>query len=231
MSLLAASPTGDAASFHTAYLQQWDAAADYAASHRDAWSTIWETFGIDRQMAEAIVFPEMVRYNLLQDRMETMAVKGTYISRGTKGFDFSIGRFQMKPSFVEKLEKRWMKSAFPKQYDAYFDTDDTQFARRARIERIADELWQCVYLAMFVKLLCLDYGIDTLPEDERLSVASAAYNRGCEWPGAGKGQMEDISKFVSTPHFHIAVVPTPSTCRYVYSEIASMYFESLKGRE
>ena len=73
-------------------------------------------------IAEAVVHPETERYVRLQDVLETTAVAGTYVVSGSSGFDFSLGPFQMKPSFVEELEKAWMHSGLPRRYELWFDT-------------------------------------------------------------------------------------------------------------
>ncbi|HMR44504.1 MAG TPA: hypothetical protein PKC40_11755, partial [Saprospiraceae bacterium] len=52
----------------------------------------------------AVVFPEMIRYNLVKDFFETSALELIYANLGSREVDFSIGIFQMKPSFIEKLE-------------------------------------------------------------------------------------------------------------------------------
>lgn len=229
----------DAVLFRAQHQTQWDEAGEYSTVHHAAWKNICDFFEVDQKLAQAVVFPEMVRYNLFRDRMETAAVKGSYVSRGTKAFDFSIGRFQMKPSFVEGLEKRWMRSGFPEVYKAYFDTEDTQFARRARIERLSDDMWQYVYLAMFIKLFYLDYGsvdksgewsqegIESLPPEDQVRLLATAYNRGCRWVNPGVGPVEEIAARSTEHHFHLSFMPTESTPRYVYGDIALLRWEEL----
>ena len=51
-----------------------------------------------------IVFPELIRYSLFRDYLETTMLERLYVKEGTSGADFSIGHFQMKPSFAEKIE-------------------------------------------------------------------------------------------------------------------------------
>ena len=81
-----------------------------------SWQETWRSFDVDPLLAEAVVWPETVRYRKLQDLMETAANYGSYITTG-KGPDYSIGIFQMKPSFVEDLEKAWMRSGLARQYE------------------------------------------------------------------------------------------------------------------
>ena len=103
-----------------------------------AWYDVWRSFDVDPQIAEAVVWPEMERYSRLQDLMETTANYGTYITTGG-GPDFSIGLFQMKPSFVEEMEKAWMRSGLAREYELWFDTADNATARRIRISRLQKE--------------------------------------------------------------------------------------------
>jgi hypothetical protein len=53
----------------------------------------------------AIVFPEIIRWNEFQDVIEISANRALYVNGGSKIGDFSLGSFQMKPSFIEALEK------------------------------------------------------------------------------------------------------------------------------
>ena len=217
-----------------------DAAKTYCVQHRAEWCQVWERYGVPCDIAEAVIFPELIRYSLFQDKMESGAVKTLYISRGRGGCDFSIGRFQMKPSFVEDLEKRWMRSGLAREYNLYFDTKDNETARKIRITRMEKDEWQCIYLAVFLKMLYLDYGsvnrqgeyvqdgLDTLPPKEQVRLAATAYNRGCRWVNPGYGPLEEIRALAGERHFHTAVVPTPKTRRYVYADIALRHFRELQ---
>ena len=222
----------DAQNDVSALTQAWEEAARFADSHREAWNEIWTAFDVHADVAEAIVFPEMLRYSALQDQLETTAVGGTYVTMGSKGFDFSIGRFQMKPSFVERLEKRWMKSAYPSQYDAYFDTDDTRMARRVRLSRIEDEIWQCVYVAMFIKLTYIDYqGLADLPVEEQVRLVATAYNRGTIAVVSGGGSIETLRKWANQRFFYTALLPTKDVQRYVYADLAWQRFDQAKKQQ
>lgn len=216
------------------------AANDYCDGHRSEWQQVWNEYGVPSDVAESVIFPELIRYTMFQDRMETGAVKALYISKGSGGCDFSIGRFQMKPSFAEDLEKRWMRSGLARQYNLYFDTKDNETARRIRISRLEKEEWQCVYLAVFLKMLYLDYGsvnkhgehiqdgLETLPVKEQVRIAATAYNRGCRWVNPGYGSLEEIRAKSTEKHFHTALVPTSKTRRYVYADIALKHFKEIQ---
>jgi hypothetical protein len=212
--------------------QAWAEASQYADSRKEAWNEIWTAFDVPADVAEAIVFPEMLRYSIWQDQLETSAVKGTYVSLGSQGFDFSIGRFQMKPSFVERLERRWMKSAFPSQFEAYFDTDNTRMARRVRLIRIEDEIWQCVYVAMFIKLTYLDYqGLLDLPIKEQVRLVATAYNHGAISNTSGGGSIAILRQWANKRFFHLDLLPTKDVQRYVYADLAIQRFEEVKKQQ
>ena len=216
-----------------------DAASAYCEQHRAEWALIWDELGVPSDLAECVVFPELIRYSIFQDMMETGAVKALYIKKGSDGCNFSIGRFQMKPSFVEALEKRWMRSGLARQYELYFDTKDDETARKVRINRMETEEWQCIYVGMFLKMLYLDYGstdkhgnhsqegIDTLPIKEQLRLAATAYNRGCRWVNPGYGPLEEIQAVAHERHFHTAFAPTKKTKRYVYADLALKHYKAI----
>ena len=96
------------------------------------------------------MWPEVERYSRLQDALETAANYGTYITTGG-GPDFSIGLFQMKPSFVEEMEKAWMRSGLAREYELWFDTADNATARRIRISRLQKEEWQVIYVGRHLR--------------------------------------------------------------------------------
>lgn len=218
-----------ASDFRRQHLELWQEADSYVKTQRSGWQEIWRGFGVDSMLAEAVVFPEMVRFSKLQNQAETVALRLRYAAQGSGLCDYSIGRFQMKPSFVEKLEKRWMKSELASQYGQSFDLSDSRDARIARIDRMEDELWQCVYLSMFIRLLYLDYpGLAKLPSEKQVAFVAAAYNRGCPLPGVGQGKMDYLEKRVAVRSFHTLMIAGKNTVRYVYSEIATLRYKELQ---
>lgn len=218
-----------------------DAAIAYCEEHRSEWRQVWEQYGVPCDIAEAVIFPELIRYSLFQDKMETGVVRSLYVSKGTGGCDFSIGRFQMKPSFAEDLEKRWMRSGLAREYNLYFDTKDNEIARKVRISRLEKEEWQCIYLAVFLKMLYLDYGtcnkqgqhmqdgIDTLPVHDQVRLAATAYNRGCRWTNPGFSPIDELRARSTEKHFHTSLVPTSKTRHYVYADIALKHFKEIQN--
>ena len=205
----------------------------------DSWYEVWRSYDVDPLIAESVVWPEMERYSRLQDLIETSANYGTYIVSGG-GPDYSIGLFQMKPSFVEELEKAWMRSGLARQYELWFDTADNATARRIRISRLQKEEWQVIYVGVFLRLLYASYGsvdkngtwrqegLETLPVEEQVRLAATAYNRGCPWAAPGYGDLDALRTVAGEKHFHYALVPRRHTRRYCYATLALRHYKTLQ---
>ncbi len=67
-------------------------------------SFISNNFKVTPNYVKSIVFPETIRYNTFKAFFETSSLELLYINNGSEAVDFSIGYFQMKPSFIEELE-------------------------------------------------------------------------------------------------------------------------------
>jgi hypothetical protein len=209
--------------YHALFAADWSAAETYAAANRGEWSGIFAAFGLDPQLAEAVVFPEMVRYSSLRDAAERAAVRALYQQRGSRGADFSIGRFQMKPSFAERVEREWMASPESAAWGIAFDTAGTPDARRARVRRLDDPVWQCTYLAMFLKQLYARHpGLARVAPQRQVRLCAAAYN------GGGADDLEAMERLSERAFFHTDFLPGPKTEYHSYSDIAEYYYNTLK---
>ena len=193
----------------------WTAAERFVTEHHEEWKQEFDLFGVDGRVAEAIVFPELIRYSMWQDEIERAAVNGLYVSKGREGADFSIGRFQMKPSFAEEVEQAWNISPLAKEYGFSFNLADNNEARRSRIRRLSTMQGQCRYLAIFIRLQQQRHPpILQLSLQEQVRLLATAYNRSftASWNSLQKMQYER--------HFHTDVIKTHSTRFYCYADIA-----------
>ncbi len=102
----------------------------------------------DTAVVVSMIFPELIRYSLFKDFFETAALELVYVNYGEKYADFSIGQFQMKPSFVEKLEKYLKQSSLKVKYPnicQYNSTSESQI-RQERVQRLKFLDWQLIYV-------------------------------------------------------------------------------------
>ena len=153
--LMMGSTTAFSVNYPKVFGRDWTDANRFVREHHEEWKQEFELFGVDARLAEAVVFPELIRYSIWKDEIERAAVNGLYISKGREGADFSIGRFQMKPSFAEEVEQAWNASPLAKEYGFSFNLADNNEARSSRVRRIGTMQGQCRYLAIFIRLQLL----------------------------------------------------------------------------
>lgn len=201
-------------------------AAPAYASIPEEWRQTWRVFGVDPAIAESVVWPEMQHYSYMRDMLETGANSITCASKGG-GMDFSIGIFQMKPSFVEKLETAWHVSGLADYYNLSFNTSDSVEARRSRIDRMAVDAWQVIYLGMFLRLLDYSYGLHSLPLEEQVRLSANAYNHGCAWPAEGCGDVESLRVNMDARQFPRVIIHSRNVQQYSYSVLAWEHYQSI----
>ena len=134
----------------------------------------------------SIVFPEIIRYSRFKDFFETKALEQLYVLKGNAWADFSIGFFQMKPSFVEDLE-------YHVRYLPDLDEDFTEIieykttteerTRFERVERLKSFEWQLKYAFCYYFIMKKCYEGYQFENDEmRLRYFATAYNFGFTKP-------------------------------------------------
>ena len=209
------STTAFSIDYRKVFGNDWIEAERFVSEHHDEWKHEFDLFNVDARLAEAIVFPELIRYSMWQDEIERAAVNGLYISKGREGADFSIGRFQMKPSFAEEVEKAWNASSLSKEYVFSFNLADNNEARRSRVRRLSDMQGQCRYLAIFIRLQQERHPrLLQLTQTEQVRFLATAYNR------SFSASWGEILKMQRQRHFHTDVIKTRSTRFYCYADIA-----------
>ena len=220
--LAMSSTTLFSANYAKEFGSDWTSAAAYAAQHRAEWQSVFTDFGVDARIAEAVVFPELVRYSMWQDEIERAAVSGFYVAGGKDKADFSIGRFQMKPSFAEDIEAEYNRSPLAREFGFVFNVRDDADARRSRVNRLSTEVGQCRYLAIFIRLMYLRHPrLSSLTRVQQVRFLATAYNRN------HKSSWADIIRMQRQRHFHTSMLKTISTKTYRYSDISAAYFSLL----
>ena len=177
------------------------------------------SYGVNPNLAISVVFPEVIRYSALKDIAETHSLEVLYTQYGSKYADFSIGQFQMKPSFVYNLEKDW--NSFPEKsgYNAYlksFDTSNNPCNRLERIYRLKDMNWQVKYLVIFCKLIEDRCEKEWVNEKQKVIFLASAYNVGF-WYNS------EVIKSKGKQNYYYTSLINPKRC-FNYSDIALSYF-------
>ncbi len=143
-------------------------------------NSIIEEWDGDKAVIYSIVFPELIRYSMWQDMLETKANELLYVRKGRPAAYFSIGRFQLKPTFAEKVEKTIKKNpVLAKKYSEIYTFDDyeTRARRAERIERLKSYKWQVKYVTAFSKIVedRFSFGPSITPQ-QKIRLFSSAYN-------------------------------------------------------
>lgn len=124
-------------------------AVDYLS--RNTW--IYDTLvkaNIPPELALSVIFPNLIKYSALKDIMETSAMKTLYVQSGRKYSKYTVGRFQLKPSFAELVERNVIKY---KLWDYKFKMTNTAKARSERAKRLDSPDWQVQYLILYIKVM------------------------------------------------------------------------------
>lgn len=130
------------------------------------------------QLLSTIVFPELMRYSTVKDVLETSTLELVYVESGSSAADFSIGRFQMKPSFAEAIEKEIFSDQSYHQL-LYSNKNTKEQTRKERIARLQNFDWQLIYLNAFVSICKAKFRYEKFGSvEDSLSFYSSAYNTG-----------------------------------------------------
>lgn len=208
----------------TEFAQIWK--TDFAnaiAFIESAKTTFYQQFDGDYEktaMASAIIFPELIRYSSIRDFFESQSLELAYVEFGLRAVDFSIGNFQMKPSFAEQIEVHVTNSALRNQYPHLELTQHSSAdARKIRIERLKSTPWQMTYLAAFIDILHVRFTfLNNETPTFKVAYMSAAYNLGID------ATRSEIERWMQTPAFPDG--KNAWTKQYAYAQIALYYFEN-----
>ncbi|MFB6306152.1 MAG: hypothetical protein ABEH43_04040 [Flavobacteriales bacterium] len=135
---------------------------------------------------------------MLKDFFETKALETGYLKYGSQRVNFSIGRFQMKPSFIESLEKKIKKSDIlrPKYGELIqYPSNDPENIRKERVNRLQSTNMQWKYLVCFYELLSQKFSNKKWDSrTQKLKFYSTAYNCGI---GLKKQEIKSYAKVAS----------------------------------
>ncbi|NDV46771.1 hypothetical protein D0T49_06895 [Paludibacter sp. 221] len=198
------------------YQYECDKALKFYTENKNLFRKAAEKTNLSPAFLFAIVAPEITQYHHLSDKIETYSLKVFYVQRGKEYSDFSIGCFQMKPSFVEQLENDLLlhDDLLPLYENCLFKDADSREARVERIERLSSAEWQTEYLALFCHLLSKRFAGKTFrTEKEKLQFYATAYNSGLQ---RTEEEIENISKKSLFPRF--------SPTKHSYAGIAYWFY-------
>ncbi|GAB4397862.1 MAG: hypothetical protein OHK0053_15310 [Microscillaceae bacterium] len=206
--------------FKKTFAPGYTAACEYLQSHERLIHQTLTRYGGEVRLLVSVVFPEMVRYSEVRNAIETASLEWFYVQYGPGYANFSIGHFQMKPTFAEEIENQIRQHnllLFQGLLPAA-NVPEVEI-RQARIQRLKSLEGQLQYLAAFQKLLGRRFP-DWSKQGalERVRWAAAAYNRGFTASAA------EISAWKQKYAFPYG--PAHRGPQYNYAEIAGFFWEN-----
>jgi hypothetical protein len=197
----------------------WKKALQFVDGNEKWMRPLLDRYKISYPVAVAVIFPELVRYSALRDKMETAMLKTLYRNLGDDYADFSIGVFQIKPSFAEKIREAvpllegWrIKSMFRKK-SSY---KNIRGYRSAIINDLEDPESEFNYIVAFFRL-CEKY-FPQIAEDDtsKIRFFANAYNTGF-WKSREEIEKMSNSKFYNTKLF--------KTENYSYADVSLFWYK------
>lgn len=197
----------------------WKKANAFEKENREWIKQILNKNKIPYSEAMAVIFPELVRYSALRDKMEITLLKALYINLGEEYANFSIGQLQMKPSFASKIRIEsalYLKSRSGISFRQPSDYDDIHNYRKSIVADLEDVRSEFGYLIAFLKICEKKYKTGHMNDEDRIRFLATAYNFGFD------NDISQITKMSEQKYFHTKIIKPSET--YSYSEISLYWY-------
>lgn len=201
------------------FAEDWVKAEEFVYENRYWMEPVLEENRIPYRLAIAVIFPELVRYSALRDKMETTLLKALYVNLGQEYANFSIGRFQIKPSFAEvicleapEVLGRRSKIRFPLPEEF----ENISNYRKSIVTGLEDPRTQFNYVAAFIKICEKKFRTGRMSTEEKLKFISTAYNYGIN------RSSEEINGMTEKKFFTTKVLKSVTYC---YSDISLFWYK------
>ena len=197
----------------------WKKAQRFEVENRNWMEPILVRNHISYPLAIAVIFPELVRYSALRDKMEITLLKALYINLGDEYANFSIGQFQMKPSFAMLIREQ-AESVLNRRSGIKFKTladyDNVKDYRRSIVKDLEDPKSEFSYLVTFIKICNKNFRTNSMDKISGLRFLATAYNYGINKNSA------EIEKMTGTKYFNTKLFKTEN---YSYADISLFWYK------
>jgi hypothetical protein len=197
----------------------WEKAEAFVSDNESWMKQLSVTYNVSYPEAVAIIFPELIRYSSLRDKMEITLLKTLYIYHGDDYADFSIGQFQMKPSFAESVHKKvpLLRGKLRNQFKERTRYNDIRKYRSSVVRDLEQPESQFLYLIAFIKICETIYNLKDMDEDHRLKFLATAYNYSFQ------KNFEEVNETIGKRFFYTKLVKTET---YSYSDISVYWYNN-----
>jgi hypothetical protein len=196
----------------------WKKAISFEKENRSWMEPLLAKNNISYPLAISIIFPELVRYSALQDKIEITLLKALYVNLGDEYADFSIGQFQMKPSFAELIREKTPAVSGDKTEISFKNItayDNIKDFRKSVVSDLEDPKSQIRYLIAFVKICDRNFNTDLKDEMSAVKFLSTAYNFGID------KNKKEIEQMIGRKFFNTKLIKTEN---YSYADVAVFWY-------
>jgi len=141
--------------FRNIFNNDYSKAEKFLSSKNEYFDSFAELLDTDKRIVCSVVFPEAIRYSMIRNYLETGSLELVYVNTGV--VDFSIGSFQMKPSFVTSLEfyadSLGLYSSVPSEFRPVSDQLALYQQRKEVLNRLKSTEFQVFYSNLFYKVI------------------------------------------------------------------------------
>lgn len=174
-----------------------------------------EKHNIPYPEAIAVVFPELVRYSALRDKMEISVLKSLYCSLGKEYANFSIGVFQIKPSFAEHIRNESPAHGRKKMFEKIGSYPSGYLFRKSIVDGLEDPETELKYVIAFFRICEKRFPRKWNDAFSKIRFLATAYNTGF-WKSEKEISLMTDKKFFNTKLF--------KTENYSYADVALFWY-------
>jgi len=175
----------------------WQKALDFVEENNHWMKPALIRQNVPWSTAVAVVFPELVRYSALRDKMEITLLKTLYRNLGNDYADFSVGPFQIKPSFAERMIEECRGTRTGRLFRSRDQfRNDYQF-RAYIISELEDPVKEFNFVIAFLKICEKRFRLKNEEDSLRIKFLAAAYNTGF-WKSEDEIRIMSEKKFFNT---------------------------------
>jgi len=211
--------------YQSVFGDDWKKAEAFEKKNRGWMEPLLSRNNISYPLAIAVIFPELVRYSALRDKMEITLLKALYVNLGEDYANFSIGQFQMKPSFAEIIRQQApavMSRRSGIKFKSLSEFDNIKDFRKSIVNDLEDPESEFIYLVTFIKICEKIYKTDRKDEFSRLKFLATVYNYGIN------KSAEQIENMVDKKFFNIKLFKTDNYC---YADVSLFWYKQyMAGR-
>ncbi len=197
------------------FSSDWQKAKTWIAENDDWIREALEKYGIPYSEAIAVIFPELVRYSALRDKMEISVLKSLYCNLGKEYANFSIGVFQIKPSFAEHIRNEASTRSRKKLFEKIGTYPSAYMFRKSIVDGLKDPKTELNYVIAFFRICEKRFPQKWDDELSKIRFLATAYNTGF-WKSR-----EEINAMADKKFFNTKLLKTEN---YSYAEVALFWY-------